>query len=986
MTEYKVGNSIDGFIITQAKEISEIHCTLIELEHKQSGAQVLHLANDDVENVFSLNFRTLPTSSNGVAHILEHTVLCGSKKYPVRDPFFLMNRRSLNTFMNAFTGSDFTCYPAASQVEKDFYNLLDVYLDAVFSPLLKKESFLQEGHRLEFAQMNDPASRLLYKGVVYNEMKGALASPHTRLMEAVGTALFPHSAYGFNSGGDPKEIPQLSYDELIHFHEQYYHPSRCLFCFYGNIPLEKHLEFLSEKVLKGTKRLEPLAPVPLQKRYTSPVHKETFYPPSGIEDNDKSYVALAWLTCSVLDNLTVLGLSILDSVLMNTDVSYLKKELLKSGLTTQVSSFMDADIREVPYVLVLKGCKRDDIDAIQSLVRNTLIRLSQEGIPERLVQHAIHQLELSRLEITGDGIPFGLSLIMRSALLKQHGGNAEDSLRIYSLFEELEERLQQNPRFLEELLVSQFINNPHFVSIVMSPKQGIIEEETQEEQERLLQIRNTLTENDISKIIKQSEELVGLQEKEEENKNIDVLPKILLKDVPIKARDFFLKRTSLGNVELFSHPTFTNYITYADMVFPVAHIEPDELWLLRLFASCLTQIGNNSRSYDEVLEYMQENTGGVSAYASFNFQVDSCTRFLPSFHLRGKSLFQKAPKLFSLMYDMIMSPNFTNKDRLYELIRKYFTGITSSLNQNALKYAITLALSSFGSAHAVENELYGLPYFYKMRELAHNFDTNATTLVEQFQEMQSKVLATAGAHIVIACDKTELSKYIESGLEGLQDIPKDPFSPWDVQCPQMPFAPIAKIIPAQVSFTAKAYQTVPYAHQDSALLTVAGRLFDNVVLHKRIREQGGAYGSGATHHTMAGVFYFYSFRDPNVATTLTAFDEAVDTIANGDFTQNDIEDAQLEVVQNLDSPVSPGSRAELAYAWWKEGKTYEHRQAFRDRLLGTQKKAIMDVVQRHFVPHLKNAPTVSFGGKELLEQENRKIEAAGLQPFTIEQI
>ena len=306
MTETPPLNIIDqtyrGFRVTKVFPIPELQSILTELTHEATGAQVMHLSNDDPENLFCLSFRTLPDSSNGVAHVLEHTVLCGSEKYPVKDPFFSMMRRSLNTFMNAFTGSDFTCYPAASQVPKDFYNLLEVYLDSVFHPLLNPLSFYQEGCRLEFSSPQDPESLLEYKGIVYNEMKGALSSSTTRLVEVINETIFPDLTYGYNSGGDPKSIPTLTYEKLRDFHAKYYHPSRCLFFFYGNMPLKGHLDFVAEQVLENAKPLPHLPPLKRQPRFKEPKVKVDYYPISPDEDpKDKTLIALAWLTCHVLD-------------------------------------------------------------------------------------------------------------------------------------------------------------------------------------------------------------------------------------------------------------------------------------------------------------------------------------------------------------------------------------------------------------------------------------------------------------------------------------------------------------------------------------------------------------------------------------------------------------------------------------------------------------------------------------------------------------
>ncbi len=351
-----IGERYGDFVVTKCLEISELNCTLKELKHEPSGAQVMHIANDDPENLFCLSFKTYPASSNGAAHILEHTVLCGSRKFPVKDPFFSMNKRSLNTFMNALTGSDFTCYPAASLNEKDFYNLMDVYIDAVFHPELKKMSFLQEGHRLEFTDPKDPKTPLEYKGIVFNEMKGSLSSVDTRLWHALMQSLVPDLPYAFNSGGDPRFIPELTYPELIAFHETFYHPSRCLFFFYGNLPLRQHLDFIAEKALKNVPSLPPIPPLKKQRRFTAPIHREMRYPVSESDAlSERAIIAFSYLTAELLDQEEVLALSVLDCVLMETDASMLKSALMESGLCIHAEGYMDTEMSEVPYAMSVKG-------------------------------------------------------------------------------------------------------------------------------------------------------------------------------------------------------------------------------------------------------------------------------------------------------------------------------------------------------------------------------------------------------------------------------------------------------------------------------------------------------------------------------------------------------------------------------------------------------------------------------------------------------
>jgi len=985
-TRFETGNYYKGFTVTKSLEIPELQCRLIELVHEASGAIVMHIANNDPENLFCLSFRTLPESSNGVAHVLEHTVLCGSQKYPVRDPFFAMNRRSLNTFMNALTGADFTCYPAASQVEQDFYNLLDVYLDSVFHPLLHELSFAQEGCRLEFANPLDQTSPLEFKGVVFNEMKGSLSSPTTRLIETLNATLYPNSPYGHNSGGDPSQIPNLTYEELLFFHKNYYHPSRCLFFFYGNLPLKKHLEYISYKVLKNVKKLPPLPPIPKLPRFFKPVYKEDFYPLSPDEiAEDKAIIAYSWLTCHILDQISLLALSVLDIALMDNDASPLKLELLRSGLVKQAQSLMDSEVAEIPYGIVVKGCKAKDANAIENVIFNTLKRIAKEGLSQKLIDSALHQLELYRSEITGDSTPFGLSLFSRAALLRQHGGEAEDGLRIHSLFEELRTKFVESPHFLSDLIIRHFLTNNHYVRLILKPSAELASQELEKETQRLRAISKSLTETQIDTIIERAKALEALQEEEDEVKH-SLLPKISLDDVPKSARSLSLTQIRSGLLEVFHHNVFTNKIVYADLVFPVADIREEDLWLVRLFSALLPQVGCGLRPYQETLEYLQENTGGIGAFIGLNHQAQDGNQFQPSFHLRGRAMYHKAEKFFSLLFDMATSANFTDRARLKELVLKHNTNLQSSFVQNALKYAMNLSASSVSIAGKIHQAWYGLEYLMQIKKLASNFDTLSDWLIENLERVKDLVLCTKKPHFVLACEQTELAKYLEDGFQGLSDLPGRAFTPWKGAYSLAPLADQGRIISSQVAFTCKVCSSISYSHPAAAAISLAAFLFDNVTLHKRVREQGGAYGAGTVANIMAGTFSFYSYRDPNITTTLQAFNEALHTIQTHDFDESDLEEAKREMIQNLDSPIAPGSRAEVAYSWYREGKTHEMRQAFRDAILQASCTDIVRAVEQHLATAFKEANCVSFAPKELLEKENAKLIAASLPPLHIEKI
>lgn len=981
-----VGQEYQGFKVTKVTDLRELHCQLVELLHIASGAKVLHIGNDDQENLFSLSFQTIPTCSNGVAHILEHTVLCGSKKFPVKDPFFAMQRRSLNTFMNAMTGADFTCYPAASQIPKDFYNLLDVYIDAVFHPNLDELSFMQEGHRLEFTDHSNPEAPLEYKGIVFNEMKGAMSSASSRLNEIISSALFPDLTYGINSGGDPKDIPKLTYQQLLDFHKEFYNPSRCLFFFYGNMPLCKHLDFIKENILNEASPSAPLPPLPLQPRFSKPKYITAHYPIAEEEETyDKALIALGWLTCHILDQEELLALSILEIVLMETDASILKLALLRSGLCKQATCYLDGEISEIPFVLCFKGCNEESADALEAVVKSTLQDIVNQGVPLKDIDNAMHQLEFFRSEITGDHSPFGLSLFMRSALLMQHGGEAESGLKIHSLFDQIRKRNIEDPGYFGDLIKKHLLDNRHFARIVLVPDKTLAAKELAAEQATLAAIKEKLTPQQSKEIIEKTAELVAFQKKQEEV-DVDILPTLTLDDVPHAPKVYDLSNEQIGNLNVFFHSVFTNEIVYADLVFDLPAIAEEDLSYARLMTSLMSQMGCNGRSYTENLEYIQANTGGVGVSFTFNLQASDHTKFSPSFCIRGKALHRKVAKLFTLFGEMCTDVDFNDKERLKEIILKQYIALQSTLSQSSLKYAINLSSNGLDIPSKIANHWYGLEYYWMIEKLAKNFDEQADWLIAKLNTLKEQIVAIGKPDLIISCDAAMYDEIRGNDFYGLKNMDIKSGKKWDGNYTLKPSVPQGRVIASPIAFIGKVLKTVSYTHPDAPALNIAAGLMDNLYLHTSLREQGGAYGGGAVNNTMAATFYFYSYRDPNIVSSMNAFQEAINSLIEGDFEDIDLEEAKLEMVQSLDMPASPGSQGDIAYGSLREGRTLEIRQAFRDKLLSLSREDVINAIKDHVVPNMSSASTVVFAGRELLEKENAKLIAMGLQPFSIENV
>lgn len=961
-------NSIyKNFRVTKSKPIDEIQCTLIELEHMTTKARVIHIANDDDENVFCIGFQTIPQDSKGVAHILEHTVLCGSKKYPVKDPFFSMLRRSINTFMNAFTGSDFTCYPASSQVEKDFYNLLEVYLDATFYPELKKKSFLQEGHRLEFADPHSIKSPLTFKGVVYNEMKGARSSADERLWHTSMEKLFPDITYRFDSGGAPDKLVDLSYDELVDFHSTFYHPSNALFFFYGDLPLEKHLDFIEDKVLKNfSKPLENLPEIGFQKPFTKPIECTSYYP---IEKDTpltkKTMFSFSFLTCAITDQKTLLALSLLDSVLMDTDASPLKRALLDANLCSQVDSLLDTEVSQIPWVFIFKGCDAKDKKRLYQILLEESEKLTKEPLPQELIDAAIHQMEFSRSEIGEDDYPYGLSLFMRACLPALHNCPTEDGLQIHSLIDTIKNEIK-DPKYLPTLIQKYLIDNKHHVLLDLQPDPDLNEKEEQVEKDTLKKIKDSLSDIEKHNLLKQAEELENFQQ-EQEKQSIECLPNLKISDIPTHTKFYPLNVSKQDNLTAYHHSCFTNKILYLDLLFPLPNLSEFDLPTISFLQSIITELGSGGRSYEENLNEIQDSLGDLNTSLSIYRDIQDPKMYTPVFSVKAKALSRNTPKLFTLVYDLITSPDLTNENRILELLNQQYIMLQSAIPQSAMKYASQMASSGVDEVCTISNQWFGLPYFKKIQSLVQD----PSKLFDTLRSLQKQMLCTSNIDLVLSCDDEDFENIKKNSFYELSKLTSKPkTSLWDKKQKPVMTPSQGKIIPAPISFTSQAHKTIGYQNLDAPGLVLASNLMDHLTLHRLIREQGGAYGSGANFSPVSGLFTFYSYRDPHLMSTYEAFNEAIDNIAQGNFSAENLHEAKLTALQGIDAPVSPGQRAIVAYSFDKSGRTKDVREKFRSQLLNTSKEDVIKAAKEHLIPLKNSGTSISFGPKELFEKEN----------------
>lgn len=978
----KEGDCSHGFIVQHIESIDEINVQITHLVHQDHGAQIFHIAADDKENLFGLCFKTYPTDDTGVAHILEHTVLCGSKKFPVHDPFFSMLRRSCNTFMNAFTSKLWTGYVAASQIEKDFYNILSVYLDAVFAPLLTAHSFMQEGHRIEFSDPENMGSPLEFKGIVFNEMKGVFSNPSSIAWRSLIQHLYPMTPYGCDSGGIPEDITHLTHQQLQEFHKKFYDKRRCDYFFYGDIPIETHLAFLSTHLFtKKEEKLEPIPPVDKIQRFTSAKTFQEFYP-STDEKKDLTYFSLGYVTCGIEEEEDALTLILLDTILMDTDASLLKKKILSSKLCSDLYSMYDTDAREIPYILYCIGLKGDSKD-LENTILKSLEEIKNEGISPSWIESALHQLEFSKLEITGSYGPYGLDLMQKTLIPFQQGGSLSDGLKIHSLIDTLRKKLS-HPSFLPDFIDRMFLKNTHRVSLVLIPDPTFGSKEQEKERLSLKAIAKSLSPEekiDLSKSIKAFEKA----QIDVENESIDCLPTLQISDIPKHVPYYPISKIMEGSSTVYHHHVFTNSIYYVDLVFDIPQIPEEDLPYLKLFSSIIPELGTKECSWEDNMQRIQEYFGSLSSTLALNVQKDHINTCYPTLSISSKFLTRNRKESFKILKDTILNIDIEDVERIKDLIYQIGSSLESGVNKRALEYALKQSSSHISPWNHLGNLWYGAPYYRFIKALEKDLNKQIFSIIEKFQSFKKSLFHFNNAHIVISCDDKDFKQLQKDHFYDLMSLSEasSSFSPWI----ELPTPPVAKnkgfIISSSIAHNALAISTVTVTSELSPALKIATYLLENIYIHKWVREKGGAYGSGVKYNILTGVLHLYSSRDPHIHVTIDAFIEACSKLADREISDRELTEAVLSYIQDVDSPVPVSCRATVTYFQEKVGLSKEVRQTFRDAILSITKEDIKRAVKEAILPSLKSQATqVSCSNQSKLEEANKSL----LHPLVLETI
>eukprot|EP00127_Corallochytrium_limacisporum_P001314 Clim_evm4s51 gene=Clim_evmTU4s51 len=987
---YKEGDNVGAYTITGVQEVPELQLTAITAKHNTTGTEHLHVARKDSNNVFAVRFRTTPTDSTGVAHILEHVALCGSKQFPIRDPFFKMLSRSVSTFMNAMTASDWTMYPFATQNAKDFDNLLSVYLDAAFFPLINEQDFRQEGWRLENKDPKDINSPWIFNGVVYNEMKGVYSDVESLYSQQARNALYPTSTYGWVSGGDPKFITDLSWDNLRKFHADHYHPSNSQFFTYGDLPLERHLEAIEQKALRHFQFNPVDTTVGPEQRWTAPQRKSGTCPVddmSGAPQDQQSKFSVSILLNPLTDTYGTLKNQITSKLLLDGPNSPFYKSLLASntlGQSYSPNTGYDTYAFETNFSVGLQGMQNTRVDEVESVIMDTFNDTVDKGFNRRRIDAILHQVELSQKHQSSS---FGISLALGVACPWNHGADPFELLQVNRSIQRFKDDLDKNPRLLSDHLQENFVDNQHRLSFEMHPDTEFSAKLKAEEDARL---QNIVGAQDKETLFKIHHENLDLLEAQKSKPDLSLLPELSLADIErgivrnkITQQEF---SDPLVKVNFVEAPT--NAVGYFRAVLDASRVPEDLQVYLPLFSGMLTAMGTKETDYEKLSLIAEENTGGLSCGTHITGAIDDMDRFEHGITIGAHCLQEKIPKMLSIWSEIIRDFSIDDADRLQTLLGMMANDATNSIAGSGHAYAMRNSRVSLGPMYRLAEQYEGIEQVYFLQKLASEMDL---PMIQSKIGEVSRILLNGhdmGGHIRCAVngDEVTLSKAKSELKKFLSSIAKDAGAAASSGAPQ-PMSSLGMIpnnyhvMPFDVKYCAKSIVGVPYASEDYAPLQVLAKVMTDKFLHREIRETGGAYGGGCVMRS--GVFSFYSYRDPNTVQTLQRFDASIDWATDSSsYGSAEVDEAKLSVLGDLDKPVSPGSQG---LSFFLSGINDEMRQNHRDRIFAVSAEDLRRVAGRYLASAIAEDSSAAEGkvGMSIIGPEDAAEEFRGQRGWNI---
>jgi Zn-dependent M16 (insulinase) family peptidase len=996
-----------SFEVIQRDVVTEYgaYCSLYR--HIKSGAELLSVSTDDDNKVFGITFRTPPDDSTGVPHILEHSVLCGSRKYTTKDPFVHLLKGSLQTFLNAFTYPDRTCYVVASQNVKDFYNLANVYADAVFHPRAVSDPMVhaQEGWHLEMEEKSQP---LTYKGVVYNEMKGVYSSPDSLLNRASQRSIFPDNTYSVDSGGDPRVIPDLSFEQFADFHAKFYHPSNARIYFSGDDDVLKRLELMDGYLndFDASPEYAEKSKIEWQKKiFTEPKREEHFYP-AGADQPETHMLTVNWLlndkAMSAEEELT---LGVLDHLLMGTTSAVLRKTLMESGLGDAITGGgLSDELLQATYSVGLKGIAPEKVGEVEALILDTLKKVAEEGFEDDDIASSLNTIEFDMREFNTGSFPKGLSFMLGSMSKWLYGDSPTDALKFEAPLAALKEKIAESgSEVFKDMLHELIISNLHRTTVELKPSKTLEDELVEDEEKRLALIKSKLSDDELESIIQKTVELKALQGAEDSAEARATIPSLKLSDLKRETTEYPIDITENeknSGITVVRHEVgSTSGIAYVNFAVDISKLSIDEVSLLPIFRRALTETGAGDLDSVALSRKIGTHTGGVSTTvmttAAHTRSVDESlastgenmqTKLL----LRGKATSEKIGELFDIFKLILTDAKLDSKPKIIEMLRESRSRLESSI-QGSGHSMVSSRMSARHRVTAFVDEMTGgITYLDTVKRLLKEAEEDWPSLLTKLENIRSTILdqtsCRAGMILDITGDKQVLESIQPSVEKFLTSLPGNSKStplpdfyevnhPWVAQArPKMaeltPMVDEGFVVPTQVSYVGKSGFLYEPGEKIPGSAAVVARFLRTGYLWDHVRVMGGAYGGFCQFSSFSGFFAFLSYRDPNLHKTIDVYDQAADALEqHADALEKDpemLETAIIGTIGDMDGSMSPDQKGFAAFQRWLINEGPEYRQKYRDEVLDTKVEDFREFARR--LRNMKNTSSAVVSSKAKFEE------------------
>jgi Zn-dependent M16 (insulinase) family peptidase len=920
---------LHGFKLLEERDIAEINAHTRLFKHIQTGAELLSIENDDENKSFMVAFRTPPSDDTGLPHIMEHSVLNGSRKYPVKDPFVQLLKTSVNTFLNAMTFDDMTVYPVASTNLQDFYNLVDVYLDATFFPLISEETLMQEGWHYE---AEGEESKLNFKGVVFNEMKAAYSTPERYLSLIANRQMWSTAPYKYSAGGLPAAITDLSYQQFKNFHETYYHPSNARFVFSGDDNPEERLRIVNE-VLCQFDYKDVKSEIALETPRKQPVVHTAGYD-AGDNPNAKAMIQMSWLLPETSNLELALELAVLSYALVSSNAAPLRKALMDSGLGEGLlGGGLNTYSRQATFSTGLKGIKEEDAPQIESLILETLGNLAEEGIDKETIKAAVNTFEFQLRERNYGSFPRGLATAISAMPPWLYGANPLDTLSFEADLAKLKGKMEADPELFEKLIGQYLLDNAHRTTVVLRPDAEVGKERDKVEREKLDTKREGLNADGLKNILSTQESLLKLQHTPDSAEELAKIPTLRLVDLERTIKTVEQEIIEQDGARIYFHNQPTSGIVYFDMAFNLRTLAPEMLPWVELFGETLTKIGTESEDFVKLAQRIGSKTGGVGA-STMTTNLRDGSDYLALFSVRGKTMAEQSQDLLDIFRDILLTVKLDNKERFKQIILQRKTNMERNLALSGHAIAGGRTRAHFNLPAWADEQMSGTVHLFFLRELVDKIDNDWASVLASLESVRKSIINRNGLLVNVTMEDDKFPDFKARLDAFLAQVPKrdEANANWSIDSS---IAYEALTLPAQVNFNAKSANLYQHGYKLHGSMSVITKHVSREYMWQNIRVLGGAYGGNMGFSPNTGLVSFLSWRDPNIVKTMETFTNAASYLQNLDMSEDELEKAIIGAVGDLDAYDLPDAKGYKAFLRHITGYSDAERQQYREEVFST---------------------------------------------------